>query len=106
MVPFLTAEGILVSNRAVWACLVHPTWGRLGLIGLYGPNDSVSRSELWNELAASLDTSCNWILMGDINMIENCCDQLGGEGNPTRGREAQAWANLMRRCDLGDTFKH
>lgn len=78
LAQFISLEGIFVCNRAVWIGMTHPRWGRIGLVGIYGPNDTVGRANLWRSLLSSLDTSYRWILMGDFNMIEDDADQWGG----------------------------
>lgn len=101
--PFLESEGMVPSLHAVWATFVHPTWGRLGFVGLYGPNDPAGRISLWDELSSSLDTSCRWLFFGDFNMIEFTHDQVGGDGQIMRGHEARAWANFVRTFNLVDS---
>lgn len=102
--PFLVSEGSVPCQRAVWACLNHPTWGKLGFVGLYGPNDPAGRIALWSELSATLDLSYRWLFLGDFNMIELAADHVGGDGQVIRGREARAWANLVRTFNLIDTY--
>lgn len=43
-------------------------------------------------------------MMGDFNIIKLRGDHVGGEGNVIYGREARAWANLVRKFNLMDTF--
>lgn len=105
LVPFLITEGIASSQRAVWACLDHPTWGKIGFTSIYGPNDGASQTALWNELALVLDPAFKWLLMGDFNMVEAASDLLGGDGGPIWGREARAWSNLVCKCSLLDSFQ-
>lgn len=88
LVPFLTSEGVVGSQRAAFACLDHPTWGKVGFVSIYGPNDGEGRIALWNELSALIDTNHRWILVGDFNMFEAQADQRGG------GRR---WANPGER---------
>lgn len=95
LLPFVTSRGIIGSQRAAWACLEHPTWGRIGFAGIYSPNDGVGRTALWNELFGILQSAYRWLFLGDFNMVENAMDQLGGDGGPPRGREARARANLI-----------
>lgn len=104
LVQFIHSEGISACNRAVWICLVHPRWGRLGLLGIYGPNDSAARAELWRSLFFELDSSFLWVTLGDFNMLESPSDQLGGTEGRLAGREAGAWAQLARKLQLRDTF--
>lgn len=54
---FISHEGITTCGRAVWICLIHPDWGRIGLAGIYGPNSSEGGMALWSKLFALLDPS-------------------------------------------------
>lgn len=106
LVPFLVTEGVVNCLRAVWACLDHPTWGKIGFVAVYDPNESVIRSLLWDKLAAALNIDFKRLLPGDFNMIESPTDHIGGDGQIIRGREARAWKNLARKLNLTDTFIH
>lgn len=64
--PFITKEGRVDCGRAALAFIDHPAWGRLGFVGLYGPNDSDSRTVLWTELTQTLDPTYSWSLLDDI----------------------------------------
>lgn len=102
---FIIKEGTTPGGRAAWACLVHVmTWGRLGLVGVYGPNDSVDRIGLWSTLILTLDPTYHWILLGDLNMITSASDQRGGDGSVIRGREARLWEQLTRKFNFRDSF--
>lgn len=105
LIPFKTAEGMVASHRAVWACFDHPAWGKLGFFGIYGPNESAGRTGLWSELGTTLDSTYNWMFLGDFNMIELHSDQVGGDGHIIRGREARAWTNLTRTFNLTDSYQ-
>lgn len=74
-------EGVESGGRAAWAGLIHPAWGRLGFVGIYGPNEMAGRISLWTTLVQELDPTFHWILVGDFNMIVSERDQLGG-GRP------------------------
>lgn len=101
---YITKEGFLPRGRAAWVCLDHPVWGRLGFVGIYGPNEYEGCIILWSELASELDPAYNWTLMGDFNMITNINDQKGGDGSALCGREARMWARLIRKFKLRDSF--
>lgn len=103
---FITKEGTLPSGRAVWACLTHPAWGKLGIVGIYGPNEGEGRLALWSDLTQTLDPAYHWIVMGDFNMTTLARDQLGGDGVNIGGREARMWARLIRKLNIQDTFHH
>lgn len=106
LAPYITHEGITRCGRAVWICLNHPDWGRLGLLGVYGPNSSEGRTDLWNVLYHTLDTSYRWIMQGDFNMTDHPNAQWGGAGSGgvAAGRESRAWKQLIRKFSLADSF--
>lgn len=104
LAQFVTVEGTSVCNRAVWIGLNHPVWGRIGFVGIYGPNDAEGRINLWRSLNTLLDSSYRWALLGDFNMIEVASDQWGGIGSTISGRERRAWAQLCRHLSLVDSF--
>lgn len=103
---FITKEGILQDGRAAWACLDHPTWGRLGVVGVYGPNTGEGRLALWSELTLSLDPTYHWIFTGDFNMTTIAQDHIGGDSVVIGGREARVWARMIRQFNILDTFSH
>lgn len=102
--PYISHEGVSTCHKAVWICLIHPDWGRIGLVGIYGPNMGEGRTALWNELFHSLDSSYRWIMLGDFNMTDAHGDQWGGTRARVFGREGRAWQNLTRKFLLVDTF--
>lgn len=97
LMSFVTQSDLVTSNRAAWACLDHPAWGRLGFVGVYGPNDSVGRCCLWAKLLLALEPLYQWFFMGDFNMVLNPHDKKGGEWAPLGGRETRLWAQLARK---------
>lgn len=104
LAQFVSMEGNSDCNRAVWVGIIHPVWGRIGFVGVNGPNDIDGRVNLWRSLRTSLDSSYRWALMGDFNMIEDTSDQWGGSGVAISGREWRAWAQLTRQLALLDSF--
>jgi hypothetical protein len=94
---FIIDKGILVSGIGVWCILDHPHLGNFGLIGIYAPTTTPKRTALWRELADSMDNSFPWLLLGDLNMVEQATDQLGGNPRDLAGREMRAFSHLKRR---------
>lgn len=103
---FIKKEGALPGGRAAWACVDHPAWGRLGLVGVYGPDENEGRCFM-------VCTNLNWNLishitgfsyMGDLNMTTTISDQRGGVGSFIGGREAGMWARMIHKFNLLDTF--
>jgi hypothetical protein len=103
--PFLQRAGILASYRGVWAIIDHPRLGKLGFLSVYAPNTPSKRTLLWRELYRELDSTCKWIIFGDLNMIENPTDRKGGRVKLITGAEKGAWCHLKRRLKLVDTFQ-
>lgn len=87
LTPFITQGGITCCGRAMWICIIHPVWGRMGMAGVYGLNSGEDRAALWNNLFHSLGTSYRWIMMGDYNMTDLQNSQWGGSGSMVSGRE-------------------
>lgn len=102
--PFISQEGISQCGRVVWICINHPIWGRLGMVGVYGPNSGEGQAALWKNLLHALDASYRWIMMGDYNMIDSQNSHWEGTGNNISGREGGAWQQLLQKFLLGDTF--
>lgn len=89
LAAFITQEGITRCGCAVWTCLAHPEWGRLGILGVYGPNSGEGRTALWSLLFHILDSSYRWIMLGDYNLIDNQNSQWGGIWWPCCGTGRQ-----------------
>lgn len=97
-------EGILPSQRVVWVKLQNEKIGTLGILGVYGPNETPNRARLWKELLNTLDFSISWIVLGDFNMIECSEEQRGGNYSTILGDEKHAWFHLLRRMKVDDTI--
>lgn len=102
----IVSEGVSCSKRAVWAYLQIEKFGKLGILGLYAPNDASERTLLWRELFSMIDLSYQWTILGDFNMIESPQDQRGEERRTIVGEEKQAWKQLMRRMKVEDSFSY
>jgi exonuclease III len=102
--PHISTEGILGSNRGVWVILDHPRLGRLGIMGIYAPNNSQERTILWQEMYCEMDNSIKWMILGNFNMVEVCSDQQGGHSKLLAGEEKVAWHCLKRKFNLIDSF--
>lgn len=101
---YITNEGISLCNRAAWICCSHLIWGRIGFIGVCGPNSTEERIVLWRFLIFNLDPSYRWMMLGDFNLIDATSDQWGGTLNTVAGQERGAWAQLLRKFQFKDTF--
>jgi exonuclease III len=106
MKSYLVGEGVLESLRGVWAKFKHPKFGNLGILGVYAPNTAAERTRLWQEIHRIIDTEYKWILVGDLNMIEQVEDRRGGGCHLISGAEKHAWTRLKRKMQLVDTFVH
>lgn len=49
--------------------------GKLGILGIYAPNNSPDRTRLWKQIFNMLDFSLQWMVLGDFNMIERPCNE-------------------------------
>mgnify|MGYP007069643861 CR=1 FL=1 len=48
------------------------------LLNIYAPNWVKDRMVLWKSILSHLPTVDHWVIVGDINMLEDVCDRLGG----------------------------
>jgi exonuclease III len=71
----VTHIGNVMGNRAHWLVLGNLPGGHIGIVHIYTPNDSRSRCLLWEQMMIELPTTCRWILVGDLNMVEHCQDK-------------------------------
>lgn len=76
--PFVSTHSITLSGRAIWLHLDHPQWGSFGIVFIYAPNLDLARTALWCELFDPLDPTRPWMLVGDLNMIDDPTDHSGG----------------------------
>lgn len=100
----IVQEGIMPSHRAVWACLENEKNGKIGILGLYAPNDACHKTTLWREIFRQLDFSYKWVILGDYNMIEHSRDQKGGTRSVVSRPEKRAWKHFLRRMKVEDSF--
>jgi endonuclease/exonuclease/phosphatase family metal-dependent hydrolase len=89
---YISTKGILVSGAGVWCILDHPHFGKFGVMGVYAPTTTIERTALWRELTDFMDVSHLWLLLGDLNMVEQAADQLGGNPRDLGGWEQRAFA--------------
>jgi exonuclease III len=99
---YISGEGILPSKKGVWVTLEHPTLGDIAFMGVYAPNNSKARAELWKEIGTVADIAHRWCILGDFNMIEKQTDQKGGSLQTVHGAEKLAWNLMVRRLHLAD----
>jgi exonuclease III len=105
--PCILNKGMLPSKRGLWFTFDHPTLGIFGILSVYAPTGTDSRrerTELWNEIFHVIPNHLAWILVGDLNMIDQILDQQGGIPHTVLGREKRAWSHLLGRFNLRDTF--
>lgn len=107
MKGFVTTIGFFQSERAAWAHVDHPMLGNIGVWAVYSPCiGSRDRAQFWHEIVDTLDTSHNWIIGGDFNMVLAATDRRGGSRLIVVGRGKRAWNHLARKLCLTDTFQY
>jgi hypothetical protein len=77
----------------------------LGILNIYGYNQTTIRTRLWNQIRTFPLPTATWITCGDYNMIERLQDKLGGLLHTgTSPNETIAWTRL--NTHLGPTDAH
>lgn len=72
---------------------------------VYAPNGTNEHRDLWHEIAKNLDGhNRRWIMVGDINMVENIADRKGGLGKVLNGPDKRAWNRVKHKLWLEDSF--
>ncbi|CAM6094401.1 unnamed protein product [Calypogeia fissa] len=101
----ITARGTLPSGCGSWVHLDHFSFGLLGVLSVYAPNEKLERALLWRELFSILDPDRPWIIASDFNNVEDPADQRGGKGKGSliAGQEKIAWLHFKRRFKLEDS---
>jgi hypothetical protein len=102
LVPFVTSHHVTLCGQVIYVILDRLSSGPLGLVNVYGPNDSLSRSQLWDTLVNCLDPCRPWIFGGDFNMTTHAVNQLGGVPHDLVGHEATAWTSLQSTFGLSN----
>lgn len=98
-------HGIITPGRAQFILLQWTKDTRIGIINVYGFNDTSSRARLWNQIRNFLLPEAQWIIAGDFNMIEQIEDKQGRNLTTGRGRrEIESWHNLVISLGLHDSF--
>ena len=101
----VTSHGVLYPGRAQYVTIKLSRNLVLGIINVYGFNQTGPRAMLWNHLAQTELPEAHWILAGDINNIEQASDKQGGSSKTSIGRrELEAWNRLLMR--LGGRDAH
>ena len=99
-----THHGILFPGRAQYVVINLSPRLQLGVINVYGFNDTGPRAMLWNHLAQVTLPDVEWVLAGDINNIESMQDKQGGTSKTSMGnRELDAWNRLLVRLGVRDS---
>ena len=67
---FVSATGSFLQNRACKVILSGIFVGDIGFLNIYAPNDPLHRCVLWETILRELPRHCQWIMLGDFNMVE------------------------------------
>ena len=101
----ITHHGVLFPGRAQYVVLNLSSHLQLGVINVYGFNNTDPRAMLWNHLAQAPLPAAEWVLAGDFNNIESIQDKQGGSNKTSIGnREMEAWNRLLVRLNVRDSF--
>lgn len=77
MATAVTHHGILFPGRAQYVVISLSPHLQLGILNIYGFNDTGPRAMLWNHLAQAPLPEAVWVLAGDFNNIESLQDKQG-----------------------------
>lgn len=78
---------------------------RYGILNIYAPNKTSSRSRFWISLLNFNFPDAHWIVAGDFNMTENEDDRSPDYAAKAMGaRESQAWTRFALRLGINDVF--
>ncbi|KAL3697678.1 hypothetical protein R1sor_011754 [Riccia sorocarpa] len=102
--PLVSAHGTLPRDGGLWLHFETPEGRKMGFLALYAPHTSAERALLWASLVTELDSSRNWLVAGDFNMITTAADQMGGTPKLLSGDELAHWNTFVETYDLQDTF--
>ncbi|KAG0591318.1 hypothetical protein KC19_1G166400, partial [Ceratodon purpureus] len=101
----ITHHGTIMQGRAQYIVFQWAPDITIGVINVYASNDTGERARFWNRIKNFPLPEANWILAGDINMIEQLEDKQGGLPTTRRGRrEIEAWNALMLHLGLHDVY--
>jgi hypothetical protein len=76
---FITVCTVL-HNRVHWFILHGLLRDDVGFVNMYAPHDNGARCDSWNQMMLTLPNTCSWIMLGDFNIFEQCCDKTSSCG--------------------------
>ncbi|KAL3683678.1 hypothetical protein R1sor_001700 [Riccia sorocarpa] len=92
-------RGCSGKGFAAWM-RVRTEVGIVGVVSLHAPNGRSSRAKVWTWLR-QLIREGQWIIMGDLNMVEQQADSIG-PSPLIRGDELHSWERCTGGADLVD----
>lgn len=99
---FVNASGEVMGNCASWFTLRGIPGGEIGFLNVYAPNDSLHRCVLWESLLRDLPRHCQWVIMGDFNMVEARADKSSLCGRMISGRERLLFNTLKTALQVAE----
>ncbi|KAL3678442.1 hypothetical protein R1sor_021398 [Riccia sorocarpa] len=82
---------------AAWM-VVNTEIGHIGIIAIHAPTKKRLRPDVWTWIQGIMDAG-QWILLGDLNMVENRNDSIG-PSPVLRDREMWKWNMCSNKVDL------
>lgn len=73
------------------------------IVYVYAVGNASNRSAIWRSL---FQLKGPLILVGDLNMVENCSDRYKGLGQVISGTEKDTWETLVEAFSLIDIGEH
>jgi endonuclease/exonuclease/phosphatase family metal-dependent hydrolase len=82
---------------------VSTVQGPVHIASVYALVDRYRRLQFWKWLAEFLKPEDNWVLMGDMNMVE-LLEDSAGTTTVAHGAEARRWGTVLDKFDLIDLY--
>lgn len=70
LIPFIESHGVLLSSRVQFITFRFLASITIGVVNLYGYNQPLARTQMWNSLAQTTLPQAEWLWGGDWNMVE------------------------------------
>lgn len=75
LIPFIEHHGVLVSSKAQFFMLCFSKTTTIGIINLYGYNQPLACTRMWNTLTQANLPQAEWLWGGEWNMVKEEADR-------------------------------
>jgi hypothetical protein len=80
--------------------------GDVAILNIYAPNGPRERIDLWQALCRMLSTDCQWVAVGDWNMVEDAWDKSTEGGSLLGSQEEVDFELFKSHFHVMDFFKY